>query len=494
MAGASLAIEVGVGQRARPSFIERFPAYPPAAAGAFVIASFVDFQAPLSSLVRPLVIAVAAVAVLQLLVTLALRRRHVAAFATFAIVGVLLMPLQTMVLLAAIDIALLVGRLRTGRFPRMPWKRISGFADAVVVLVLVMQVATLVAIGPVVPPLQAKGAALPGAPDIYLLLLDGHPRLDTVEQELGVDPGPFRTAMAGLGFDEATAARSNYNFTFLTLASMFNGVQADELVAGRPADYRTLLRAINGGRLLATFRDAGYEFVSIASPFTQGAFQAVDRFIDTGQPTDFELGLLQSGLVPRMLPGLQRDWALEQHRDRVIDTFEALEAVAAEPHHGPRLVFTHVMAPHLPIVFDKEGAIPPGNECYPERCTLWAFEHDPKRFAEHVTYTDQLVVNAVRAILERSASPPVIVVFSDHGLRIDPYDEQESLRNLLMTATPGHPGLFPEDASPVNYLTRLANAYVGTTIALSSEESYWLDAIAMGELGPFSYRPSSADP
>jgi hypothetical protein len=48
-------------------------------------------------------------------------------------------------------------------------------------------------------------------------------------------------------------------------------------------------------------------------------------------------------------------------------------------------------------------------------------------------------------------------------------------RSFFMAATPGHPRLFPESVSPVTILARLARAYAGTPVPLSSEESYAID-------------------
>jgi hypothetical protein len=87
----------------------------------------------------------------------------------------------------------------------------------------------------------------------------------------------------------------------------------------------------------------------------------------------------------------------------------------------------------------------------------------------------------------------VIVVFSDHGSRHDLSDQAENLRTLLLTSTPGQTGVFPDDATPVNYLARIANAYLGTSLPLASEESYWLDIRAEGEESVFDYERVSIE-
>ena len=76
---------------------------------------------------------------------------------------------------------------------------------------------------------------------------------------------------------------------------------------------------------------------------------------------------------------------------------------------------------------------------------------------------DSEVLGIVAAIQDHATRPPVIVVFSDHGRRHDLQDSVELLRSLFLTSTPGQPGIFPDDATPVNFLARLSNAYPART-------------------------------
>ena len=50
-------------------------------------------------------------------------------------------------------------------------------------------------------------------------------------------------------------------------------------------------------------------------------------------------------------------------------------------------------------------------------------------------------------------------------------------RSLLLSYTPGYPGLMPDDSSPVNILTRILNAYGGKSIELATEERYWVNPV-----------------
>jgi hypothetical protein len=63
------------------------------------------------------------------------------------------------------------------------------------------------------------------------------------------------------------------------------------------------------------------------------------------------------------------------------------------------------------------------------------------------------------------------------------------LRNFFMSLTPDRPGLFPDDASPINVVPRILNAYAGSNIALASEEAYIADLKTLDTTGYFPLEP-----
>ena len=72
---------------------------------------------------------------------------------------------------------------------------------------------------------------------------------------------------------------------------------------------------------------------------------------------------------------------------------------------------------------------------------------------------------------------------SDHGGRNDFTNHVEMLRSMFLARTPGHPGLFPNDMSPINLVPRLLNAYAGANLPMATEESYWTDLEATAAHG-----------
>ena len=55
------------------------------------------------------------------------------------------------------------------------------------------------------------------SPNIYILLLDGYPRADTLAERYDFDNRPFLEELRDRGFDVAERSRTNYMFTQLVL-------------------------------------------------------------------------------------------------------------------------------------------------------------------------------------------------------------------------------------------------------------------------------------
>ena len=384
------------------------------------------------------------------------------------------------------------------------WAELTGLLNVIALILVVLGMASALSSGALgttgLFPTTHTTTPRNDLPDVYLLMLDGYPRADTLARDFDFDDTPFLDDMRGLGFEVADRSHSNYNLTVLTLASMMNARHIDDLLADPPADapgqYRALSHLINDGMAIETARALGYEIVTIPSPFSVVTMYDADRVIDSGQVTELELDILQEGVLPRILPGVQRDWLLGQHRSRVTRTFGAMAGLAAERDSPARLIFGHVMAPHPPSAFAADGSPEDGWGCFPETCTMWdggqsADPDDVRRLmAGQVAFVNQRVLETVSAIIKDNQRPSVIVVFSDHGYRFDFGDHQEALHDLIISYTPGHRGLFPADATPMNILPRILNSYADADLPMASEESYWIPSWLTRTQGLFPLEPT----
>jgi hypothetical protein len=139
-------------------------------------------------------------------------------------------------------------------------------------------------------------------------------------------------------------------------------------------------------------------------------------------------------------------------------------------------------------VFRSDGSLAEVPECYWEYCYLDEPLGESLRtaFHEQLTFTNARTASVLHEIVARSKQPPVIVVFGDHGFRHWYSDGAETFQSFFMSYTPGHPGLFPEAATPINILPRILNAYRGTEMPLASEDSW---TVSYDQNGYFPMRP-----
>ena len=490
----------GAGKGADRSYVERWPVYPGLVVAAFLLATYVQSTAPIEALVRPLLVVLLGLAAVQVVASVVLRSSAQGAF--LVCLG-LLWLLAREAIIPAILVAgaiLLVEPIRARRLLSANWPRVTAFFNVAAGFFLglgLLNAAFAGAMSPVGLGWATRGTPIADAPDVYLILLDAYPRADTLRDDYGFDNGPFIREMEALGFDLATDAHSNYNLTTLTLASMLNAKQIKDIesFANPPSDVaaqnRLVTRAINEGSMLAEFRSRGYEIVTAPSPFTNVTLWTADRVLADGGVTDLEISLLRGSPLSDVLPDVERTLLMDSARSRVVDALGATAGVAATRDGRPKLMLTHLMSPHNPILFGADGSPQYGWPCFPVDCNMW---DGGQRYGSEtivptvgqIEHLNELTLGAVQRILRDSATPPVVLVFSDHGLRHNLEDADEMISSLLLSYTPGAPGLIPNDATPVNLLPRILNAYFGANVALAQEESYTVNLLESLRVGMFT--------
>lgn len=480
------------------------PFFPPLIAMAIVLGVFTESTAALPALWRPLIVAGLAALLLQVASSVTLGSRHRAALVSTALLLAVAGYLLVALVLATSLLAITGWLIGSGRpIQSINWARATEVANvtaAVTVTLAVVTVAGATSFGDpprsAAPTLETDGAR----PDIYLIMVDGHPRLDTLASEFDYDPRPFVAAMEAQGFEFSAQSTSNYNLTVLSVTSLLNFQAATELMPNPPASpiaqYRQLAQHLNASVGLRALRGAGYEVVSIPSPFSNVTLYEADRVLATGDVTDFELDLLAQGGVRRLLPGVQRSMIADSHRSRIRSALDSLGRLAEERGSSPKVVLAHIMAPHPPYVFGPAGEPTEPLDCFPESCGFWTQESYPSSdlinvARDQVAFIDASVAEATEAIIGASPTPPVIIVLSDHGHRHNAGDVRESVRTLFLAHTPGAPGTFPPDVTTTQVLPHLFNAYFGTELSVPEVGSFFVDINRLRQTGPMDMTPIS---
>jgi hypothetical protein len=397
----------------------------------------------------------------------------------------------------AVPALLLVRARRGGALLRGPATSVLNRFSAVLVIVVVAF--------HVVPGLPGAVARLSGGPapvevnpptaelpDIYVVLMDGYPRADVLARRFGIDNRPFIADLHARGFDVAEESRSNYVFTQVTLASMFQMRHIEEIeglapLVGTPGAHVTALRtAITSGPTLTALRAAGYQIVVNLPGYEHVALRgAADRVLDHGELNDLERELLaRTWLLDLIAAAVPDVFAGPQH-DRILNGLDDLYRLGAEARAEARaqpiFAWVHIPAPHLPLVVDVDGGTRPLEPRRFDPPTVAGFGLTDAElraaYAVELSFLNARLLAAVEVMQDTASSggdrpEPVIVVFSDHGYYYDETDTQARFANFLAASTPGAPGLLDGSPTPINLFPLLLNRYLGTDFALSEDRYF----------------------
>jgi hypothetical protein len=278
-------------------------------------------------------------------------------------------------------------------------------------------------------------------PDIYHIVLDGYTRQDVLQELYGVDNTPFLDALRQRGFYVASGSRSNYLQTLLSLTSTFNMTYLNHLkgpTSSADLYRRYLQKCIRKSAVLSELRAHGYTYVRFVSALGNlnaeaGADVELSPVAKTLNTTQIELldGLLRASpwrhnLVLRML-------LLKSSQPLVPFQFQTLRQLKPQPER-PQFVFAHILCPHPPFVFDRNGNIAPNasanlSDGSDFGGTLQEYQHG---YIEQLLYVNREVLKTIDAILKNYPPDkrPVIIIQGDHGSGSH-YNQESAEKSLL---------------------------------------------------------------
>ena len=463
-----------------------------------ILAWYVAVPTTVEALLRPSVVVVAFAVVALGLATVVTRSWAVGALVSSTFVLFSLRELTPALVMAAATAAwpLLIAVRRVMNRPRppqrFPWTvaRATGIFSAVYLLTMGAGAVAAAVGGRPEMHLPQYVAAGTGGPNIYFVLLDGYPRTDTLDETFGIDNQPFVRNLEELGFSVADDARTNYNKTWLTLASALNGAYIEDLLgdeatpADAPGELRWLQALIREASVPRLLRDRGYAIRTVPPPYTSAALTSADEVLDQGHLTEFEVKLISASPWTLIFRDQIAPLLYEAQGQRVIDDLATTVELAESPPSEPQFVLSHIHSPHPPFVLRPSAGSdsPSVPDCFPG-CSLWearieslgmTFDDYRNELSLQVAALNEMLLSSIRRIT--AADPAaVVILMSDHGTRYSLEDLPEHYRSFFAARTPGVESVFPPDESPVNIFRRLMAAYFDVDIEPLPYRAWTLD-------------------
>lgn len=479
----------------RPRRLSRWPWHPILFAVGWILANFVDSGVHAASTLRALGVVLGVVVGLVLIFRFLVRRWSIAGIMATGLFGILVAadPVASLWIAAAFVVATAGYLLAKGTFARsLDLGDLTGLLNVFGVLLIALigvqglTNGTIAAIpgdllGRLDPSRPAQEPPAPAyAPDIYIVVMDGYPRADTVTDQLGGDNTAFVSALEDRGFTVARNSTSSYMYTDLSFTSLFHGrhlVEIPELQpvldgANQPALDRQVL---NAAPMLRLFREEGYSTIANAQAWDEPALRDVDVYVDGSGVNEFERHLIRGTLIGSTWEVADEGLEATLLAPWVHDAFTFLAAAPDVEVPGPRLVFTHIPSPHFPIVFTADGnrALSTFATAHPSQVRA-APDVVRRAYLDQVAYLNRTLL----AALDSMALPEdaVVIVMSDHGpeFGLHWFDEEKTefdVRFASFFAARNAPA-FPDDVQVSDVFGILAREVLDEPIDLPARRFF----------------------
>ena len=282
-------------------------------------------------------------------------------------------------------------------------------------------------------------------PDIYYIIPDAYPSDSWLQDAMNYDNSAFTRALEDRGFIVADHAQSNYGATLHSLASVLNMQYYDSNPTNlQDLDYLRLSVADN--KVAQQLQQLGYTYIQLLSGFlipssiadinrdftpsgtvdievneqdlstanlktqselTESTKLLIDRrssykqsfislYVDTTLlrivNSQLDKLLKRDELMPYHVNDARRFLATVDHARSITDMSEATFAII------------HLIKPHAPTVFDKQGEI-----------IRRILEPSPEEWFGELEYINSIFLEMFDSILANSRNQPVIIFQADHG-------------------------------------------------------------------------------
>ena len=320
-------------------------------------------------------------------------------------------------------------------------------------------------------------------PDIYYIILDGYGRADVLQDIYSQNNRGFIQFLEGLGFYIPQNSHSNYDQTSLSLASSLNYQYVNEFVEriGKDSSSRSpLFNLVRDNQVFAFLKQHGYKMVTLSSYFLFSGndpdIENVDLNITpVASLNSFELMLLRSSVAALWLDQVMP----EMHRDRIL---AALDLLPKRPKSDtPKFVFAHILAPHPPFVFDRNGKPRDFISFFDGNYYPGTRESYIQGYGEQVDFLNHQLRGVIEGILSNNDPQPIIILQGDHGpgayLNWDFIDQSCHWERMSIFAAYYFPNQdysqLYDTITPVNTFRVLFNTYFDAQLHLLDDQSYY---------------------
>ncbi len=296
-------------------------------------------------------------------------------------------------------------------------------------------------------------------PDIYYIILDGYASSSTLKKIFAYTNHGFIDYLTDKGFYIASESRCNYDDSVLSIASSLNMAFLSDTAL---RTYKFTANMIKNNKVMQDLKSIGYRYILFSSGWAPTSDSKHADIVYRGGflESEFNTLLIQTTILRPFLL-----FSGKQKRDRLLFTFEKLEDMP--DIEEPIFVFAHLMFPHPPYVFNREGKIITRD--------LSMTEWEPReKYLDQVIFLNKKLKMLVDTILSKSENPPIIILQADHGPKFSDISFENRTGIFNAYYLPGKENTFLyKSITPVNSFRAIFNLYFNAHLELLPDDTVW---------------------
>ncbi len=322
-------------------------------------------------------------------------------------------------------------------------------------------------------------------PDIYYIIFDRYASADTLKEVYNFDNSEFINYLSDRGFYVASKSRSNYAATAQSLAASLNMEYVNYLsdkMGEKSKNWMPIFAMLEDYKVWRFLKSKGYKFIHFGSWWHP---TSRNKYADININLPLSLGFLQLLYGTTMFYPIDNELGITKFGNKNLRQWKRVrykfDKLAEIPDiKEPVFVFVHMLLPHDPFVFDRNGNFLSRQEAR-KRSKV-------ENYVDQLIFTNKKIKVLIKKLLSKSQSPPIIILQADEGPLPQRYwddmrhfnwkqateaELREKMRILNAYYLPNvDKSLLYPSITPVNSFRLIFNLYFDTHFELLPDKTY----------------------
>jgi hypothetical protein len=318
-------------------------------------------------------------------------------------------------------------------------------------------------------------------PDIYFLLFDGMASTKSLREGIGKDNSKLDSFLLQEGFYIAGDAKANYNWTIHSLSTTFNMDYLPDFIAPVMNDPKAYFWGTNSflsNSLTRILQTEGYQInqfqpISLNNDdwpaHTYFQYMKDQHFFFKTLPGRIYRDIFwnYTSINNKYIKNIQLNVKRKRYKEQqlLVETAASLVKKSCSKDGLPKFVYTHLMIPHDPYIFTRDGKL--------KEIALGKKEDEPEAYFEQLLYANSLIRELVHYIKTNNKENTVIIIAGDHGFRnFKKMGVENVFGNLNAFYFPdqNYTKLY-DSITPVNTFRVVLNTYFNANLPLLKDSS-----------------------